>query len=495
MNQKLTSEVRGRVTPKIKTKIPGPNAKKWVEFHLNHAANATYEKHFVWDRSAPAIGPFCTDPDGNVFLDFASHVASSPLGYNHPALTSVAAELAKIDPDRYAGTDFIGAYGKKPPVKTSRTGGKTTAKTPFLPTPAHLHDKLIEITRQFGFNKVFLTNSGAEAVENAIKLSYLYRKNFGYGFTFYGAFHGRTLGALSLNRSKNLHKSWYPQIPNIIAFPFVSQNMCQETHCGRCEENGFDRHKKAGAFCPDKDFPYCDGPAASPEQMLDPVKGLITPEEVAFIIIEPVQGEGGYNFPDPEFIKSVAQTAKKYGIPLICDEIQSGMGRTGKWWASEHFGIQPDLIAVGKALRVGATVGKEKLFPKDSYRIGSTWGEGNAISSAIGYMIIETIQKENLLDNATKMGGYLLKELNKLKKSHPLITDVRGIGLMDAMEFASKNDRDFFRDSCLQKGLLLLNCGYKAVRILPPLDVTKREIDLALEIIKAVLMEKSVKIS
>lgn len=440
-------------TPKIKTKLPGPNAQKWVEFHLKNAAKATYEKHFVWDRSAPAIGPFCTDPDGNVILDFASHVSSNPLGYNHPALTKVAGELAKIEPDRYAGTDFIGASAKTPALSK-------------LPTPAHLHDKLIEITSRFGFKKVFLSNSGSEAVENAIKFCYQYRKNYGYGFTFDGAFHGRTLGALSLNRSKNLHKSWYPQIPYILSFPF---DYCHGEDCNYAGS----RHRAADSI----------------EKMLDPEKGLIIPEEVAFIIIEPIQGEGGYNIPETKFIQNIAKTAKKHGIPLICDEIQSGMGRTGKWWASEHFGIKPDIITAGKALRVGATIGKEKLFPKESYRIGSTWGEGNAIASAVGYMTIEIIQKENLLQNATKMGNYYLNELRKLKESHSQIHNVRGIGLMDAMDFTTKKLRDDFREKCLQKGLLLLSCGYKVVRLLPPLDVTKREIDLSLEIIKQVLNE------
>jgi len=449
---------RATVVPKIKNNLPGPNAKRWIEFHLKNAARATYEKHFVWDREAPATGPFCTDPDGNVFLDFASHVSSNPLGYNHPALTGIAEKLAKINPDRYAGTDFIAAYGRNP----------TTSK---LPTPSHLHGKLIEITSQFGFNKVFLSNSGTEAVENAIKLAYQYRKNFGYGFTFDGAFHGRTLGSLSLNRSKNLHRSWYPQIPYIIALPYDS---CQGEDCGF----GVKPHGKHAAI----------------NQMLDPEKGLITPEEVAFIIIEPVQGEGGYNFPRPEFIRNVADTAHKYGIPLICDEIQSGMGRTGKWWACEHFGIKPDIITAGKALRVGATIGRAKLFPKEMYRLGSTWGEGNAIASAVGYATIEIIKRDHLLKNAEKMGNLFLSELRKLHRKYPaLITDVRGLGLLDAVEFTTKPQRDNFIHHCIQKGLILLGCGYKVVRFLPPLDVTAREINMALTIIDEALSETRAK--
>ena len=439
---------RETATPKIKCTPPGPNTEKWIRFHLKNAAQATYQKYFVWDRAAAAIGPFCTDPDGNIFLDFASHVSSNPLGYNHPALTEIAVKLAKIDPDRYAGTDFIGAFGKDP-------------QTAQLPTPSHLHEKLIHLTKKFGFEKAFLSNSGSEAVENAIKLCYQYRKNFGYGFTFDGAFHGRTLGALSLNRSKNLHRSWFPQIPYIISFPY---DFCQGESCS---------YGTSGA-----------GGSDAISQMLDAGKGLISPEEVAFIIIEPVQGEGGYNFPHAEFIKGVAKTARKYGIPLICDEIQSGMGRTGKWWACEHFGIKPDIITAGKALRVGATIGHARFFPKEKYRIGSTWGEGNAIASAVGFRTIEIIEKENLLQNAASMGGHLIAELKKLQQKHPaLVSDVRGLGLLDAIEFQDKKLRDRFLEKCAHKGLILLGCGYKVVRILPPLDVSRREIDLALEII------------
>ena len=447
---------RDTATPKVRNKLPGPYAEKWIRFHMRNAAQATYQKNFVWDRAAPAIGPFCTDPDGNIFLDFASHVASNPLGYNHPALTDIAGKLAKIDPDRYAGTDFIGAYGRDPQTAT-------------LPTPSHLHQKLLQITSHFGFDKAFLSNSGSEAVENAVKLCYQYRKNFGYGFTFEGAFHGRTLGSLSLNRSKNLHRSWYPQIPYILSFPY---DFCHGESCGFGGGGGG----------------ISGGGSDAIEHMLDPEKGLISPEEVAFIIIEPVQGEGGYNFPHIEFIKGVAKTARKHGIPLICDEIQSGMGRTGKWWACEHFGIKPEIITAGKALRVGATIGHAKFFPKEKYRIGSTWGEGNAIASAVGFRTIEIIEKENLMQNAADMGGYLIAELKKLEAKYPaLVSDVRGLGLLDAIEFQTRAERDRFVEKCARKGLILLGCGYKVVRILPPLNVTRRELDLCLEIIASVL--------
>lgn len=427
---------RNTAKPKIKTHVPGPNSKKWVSFHMKHAAEATYNKKFVWDRKEPAIGPFCTDPDGNIFLDFASHVASNPLGYNHPKLTKMAQELAKIDPDRYAGSDFIGAYGKDP-------------KTAKIPTPSHLHHKLMEITKQFGFDKAFFVNSGAEAVENAMKLCFAAHPKAKYIITFEHDFHGRTLGALSLSSSKKVQNQDIPQIPNIIRLPFKA---CKGGIC---------HFEKQGALLPKN----------------------IKPKDVAFIILEPIQGEGGYNFPNPLFLQEVQRTAEKHNIPLICDEIQIGMGRTGKWWASEHFGLKPDIITVGKALRVGAAVGKKEFFPTEPGRLGSTWGEGNAIASAIGYATIDIIQKENLLGNAQNMGFYFLQELKKLKP-HKAIDDIRGLGLLLVIEFKTTEQRNKLQELLLQKGLLTLGCGNKSLRLLPPLNVIKREVDLALEIIQ-----------
>jgi 4-aminobutyrate aminotransferase len=456
----LAEEFMNRDTAmnRIKTPPPGPNARKWSEFHRRYAARSTYHEGFIWDRSKPAIGPFCTDVDGNVILDFVSHVASSALGYNHPELVRLASTLRSVDPDRYAGCDFIGAWGEDPEKSE-------------IPTPSHLHYKLMEITSQFGFGSAFFSNSGAEAVENAIKICYDHKKNNGYGVCFYGAFHGRTLGALSLNRSKKIQRDWFPQIPNIVDFPYCT---CQEQPC-RCGWM---------VCCTGK-----EGMRSRLDHFLDPDIGLVDPEEVAFIIIEPIQGEGGYNVPSMDFMKEIGRLAKKYAIPLISDEIQAGMGRTGKWWAIEHFGILPDIVTAAKPLRVGATLGRTDLFPQQEYRISSTWGEGNALSSAIGYTVIEIIQKENLLDNASRMGIYFLDQLRKLQRKYSFIHDVRGIGLMDAVEIDSRERRDRIIARALEKGLLLLGCGYKVIRFLPPLDVRKREIDLALDILEEACKE------
>jgi 4-aminobutyrate aminotransferase len=439
----------------IGTGLPGPNAKKWARFHRKHAAHSTYFYGFVWDRSAPAVGPFCTDVDGNVILDFVSHVASSPLGYNHPDLVALSRKLASVDPDRYAGTDFVGAWGRDP-------------KSSEVPTPSHLHYKLMEITKPFGFDVAFFSNSGAEAVENAIKICYDHRRNFGYGICFSGAFHGRTLGALSLNRSRRIQRDWYPQIPRVIDLPYCR---CR----GRCEcgwKVSTIRRK---------------GSMSRLAQMLDPEIGLVSPEEVAYIIIEPILGEGGYDIPNPDFIGEVADTARTYAIPIICDEVQTGLGRTGRWWASEHFDLRPDIITSAKALRIGATLGRKEMFPQEERRIGSTWGEGNAISTAVGYTIIEIIQKEDLLKNATDMGAYLLEGLDSLQSAYPFLHDVRGLGLMAAISVTTDRIRNRIIRGAFQKGLLLLGCGFESIRFLPPLNVNRREIDMALNILDDVL--------
>ena len=445
---------RSTATPTIRVPPPGPNSQRWLAYHRAAAARATYVEGFVWDRAAPAIGPFCTDPDGNVFLDFASHVGSSPLGYNHPDLLAMSDRLKSIDPDRYAGTDFVSAYGRDPDRLD-------------IPTPSHLHHKLLETTAPFDFGTAFFSNSGAEAVENAIKICYDARRNCGYGFCFLGAFHGRTLGALSLNRSKRLHRSWYPQIPNIVHLSYC--DCADECHCG-----------------------FWLGPPHSMSQLahfLDPGHGLIDPAEVAYIIIEPVQGEGGYHVPSPRFMREIGRIASQYHIPLIADEIQSGMGRTGRWWACEHFDIHPDIIVAGKALRVGATIGRSELFPKEEMRLGSTWGEGNALSSAIGFTTIQVIQRDNLLVHATKMGERLRQELRTMQRRFDFIQEVRGLGLMDAMELDSVDRRTRIVHACLERGFLLLGCGHKAIRFLPPLDLTERELNIALEILSEVLAQ------
>src|SRR3989338_2112556 len=213
--------------------------------------------------------------------------------------------------------------------------------------------------------------------------------------------------------------------------------------------------------------------------------GVMDGKEVSYIIIEPIQGEGGYNVPNKEFMKEVQEVSDEHNIPLICDEIQSGMGRTGKWWACEHYNMKPEYITVAKALRIGATLGKH--FPGESGRISSTWGEGNAMASAVGYKTIEIIERDQLLRNAEHKGKYFLERLTELWEKHKSMVDVRGIGLMDAIELETVKKRDKVMHECLKQGLFLIGAGTKTIRFLPPLDVRQRELDLSIDILSKAL--------
>ena len=396
---------RDTAVPIIKTPPPGPISQRWTEYHMANCGEGIYFHGLVWDRSKPASGPFCTDPDGNLILDLSSHGAAFPLGYNHPELIETATRAAAVNPGRY-GAEIVGAWGDDP-------------EEIDVPTPSHLAQKVISLTKPYGLDTLFMSNSGAEAVENAMKICYDYRRNLGIGFCFQGAFHGRTLGATSLTRSRRAQRAWYPHLGEIIELPFCDcHNEC------RCGWKVF--------AVPHK------GTLSRFEQYLDADIGNVDPEQVAYIILEPVQGEGGYRLPTPGFLQEVAGVAKKNGIPLGLDEIQSGLGRTGRWFAFEHFDIQPDLLCLGKTLRVGATVAPRHMYPQGSGRLGGTWSGTNAVSAAVAYRVLEIIERDNLLENATRVGGHLLEGLKSLKQKHPRVHNPRGLGLMVAMSIDGK---------------------------------------------------------
>lgn len=410
---------------------------------MKHAAPSTYVKGVIRDGEAFASGPFFTDVDGNVLLDFVSHVGAAPLGYKNPEIMELKGKIAKYDPDRYAGADFI--------LKAD------------VPTPSDLHYKLHEITSHLGMGMHFFSNSGAEAVENAVKICYAKQKNYGYGIAFRGAFHGRTLGALSLNSSKKVQRQWYPKIPGVLHLPYCS---C----VGVCR---------------------CGWEIVAARRKTDSLEDLLTitdPAEIAYIIIEPMQGEGGYKIPNQGFIEKIFTTAKRNNIPIISDEIQTGLGRTGRWWAVEHFNVLPDVITSAKALGIGATIARKELFPPESGRISSTWGEGNLMASAVGYKTIEIIQAYNLLNNAVLAGEYFVQELAALERRYaPFASGARGLGLMDAIDIATPEKRELVVSEALKRGLVLIGCGYSSIRFLPPLDVRQRELDIALEILDRAL--------
>lgn len=445
---------RDITTPHIKTPPPGPVSKRWTEYHMRNAPEGIYFHDVVWDRSKPAIGPFLTDPDGNVILDFSSHGAAFPLGYNNPELIEAAQRAAEIAPAK-SGAEIVLAWGEDPDIVD-------------VPTPSHLIKKLVSIAAPHSLDGVLLSNSGSEAIENALKLCYNYRGNMGIGFCFEMAFHGRTLGAASLTRSRRTQRAWYPHIPEIIALPFC--HCLEECRCGwkvlRVSHKGV---------------------MSRLAELLDPEIGVVDPEQVAYIILEPVQGEGGYNIPAPEFLQEVSQIAKQYSIPLIVDEIQSGLGRTGKWFAFEHFHIEPDVITLGKTLRVGATMARMEMFPKEQGRFGGTWGGADAISTAVGYRVLEIIERDGLLENANIIGAHLLDGLKGFERKYPKVRNARGLGLMLALSLDGESMPGRLVKEALNRGLLIFTCGFDSIRMIPPLDLTVREADIALEILDEAL--------
>jgi 4-aminobutyrate aminotransferase len=375
-------------------------------------------------------------------MDFTSHVAAAPFGYNNPKITERLEEFDLVDPSKIAGQDFYASGGGDP-------------DDPETPTSTQLLHRLTDLTEQYGLDTVFLSNTGAEAVENAIKICYANRGH--RAFTFDGGFHGRTLGALSLNRSKAVHRTGYPEIGGVVSAPYCA---CE----GDCD-CGWKTNGPGGNVIADK---------------LHPKRGVIDPEEVAYLILEPQQGEGGYRVPNESFAEDIVDIQQTHDVKVISDEIQSGLGRTGELWGVDHTPIEPDVITSAKGLRVGATVASDDLFPSDTGRLSSTWGAGDIVAAAQGVATIDAITSDGLLDNVTERGRQAKEILADADPAY--VEDVRGRGLMLGVEFDTKERREAVVAACLERGLLVLGCGYKTLRLLPPLDVTEREIDLALDV-------------
>ncbi|WP_227132748.1 aminotransferase class III-fold pyridoxal phosphate-dependent enzyme [Halorubellus salinus] len=432
---------RATAEPDVRS-VPGPNAREWVDYHHQFAAPSTYVYEFVWDVTADAVGPFCTDVDGNVLMDFTSHVAASPLGYNHPRIVDALESLGVVSPGKIAGQDFYASLGGRDPESS-------------LPGPSQLMDRLTDLTAHYDMDTVFLSNSGAEAVENAIKISY---QNGGHrGVTFEGAFHGRTLGALSLNRSKTSHRKGYPSVGDVLSVPYCS---CR----GECE-CGWRTNGPGGNVLADK---------------LHPERGNLDPAEVAFLVLEPVQGEGGYRVPNDDFVSDLAAVRERYGVTVVSDEIQAGLGRTGEMWGIDHLELDPDVVTSAKGLRVGATIARSDVFPDETGRLSSTWGAGDVVAALEGATTVDVIREENLLANAVERGRQV-RELLADANPDPVV-DVRGRGLMLGVEFDSKARQQTVVAECFERGLLVLGCGHRTVRLLPPLDVTDREIALGVDV-------------
>ncbi|RJQ51853.1 MAG: acetyl ornithine aminotransferase family protein [Desulfobacteraceae bacterium] len=435
--------------PQIKTVLPGPRAEQLIRQDQTYVSPSyTRVYPLVVDRAA---GAWVLDVDGNSFLDFTAGIAVNATGHCHPevvdAIKKQAEQLLHM-----SGTDFY-----------------------YTPQIA-LAKKIALLASAQGDRKVYFGNSGAEAVEAAFKLARWHTRRE-LNIAFYGAFHGRTMGALSLTASKAIQKKHYhPFVPGITHIPYA--------YCYRCFLN--------------LGYPKCELSCVKwIEETL--FRTTIPPEEVAAIFIEPIQGEGGYIVPPPGFHSALFDMAKKYGILYVVDEVQSGMGRTGRMFAMEHFGVVPDIMALAKGiasgLPLGAMVARAEIMNWEAGSHASTFG-GNPVSCAAALKTIELLEG-SLMENAAVQGKRLLTGLSELQKRQESMGDVRGKGLMAAVELVkdretkepAKKWRDKLIRCAFEKGLLLLGCGENSIRFCPALIVSAEEVDLCLEIFEESLKE------
>ncbi len=429
-------------TPTIKTPLPGPQAEKLIKLD-SETVSPSYTRGYPLVAES-GKGLWITDVDGNVFLDFTSGIAVCATGHCHPKVV----EAIKAQADKLlhmSGTDFY--------------------YTPQI----MLAEKLGQMAPGDGAKKVYFGNSGAEAVEAAFKLARWHTRRE-LNLAFFGAFHGRTMGALSLTASKAVQKKHYnPLVPGITHIPYA--------YCYRCPYN--------------LTHPDCN--IACVQWVEDTLfRTTIPPEEVAAIIVEPIQGEGGYIVPPAGFHQKLNKIAEKYGILYVTDEVQSGMGRTGKMFAMEHFGVEPDMIMLAKGIAsgmpLGALVAKADIMNWEAGSHASTFG-GNPVSCQAALATIDLIEKE-LLANAVCQGERLMKGLGEIQKTHECIGDVRGKGLMVAVELVEDRETKApgrqWRDGIIKKafelGLLLLGCGENNIRFCPALTASDQEIDACLSI-------------
>ncbi len=440
-------------TPKLKTALPGPKAKKFIRKD-NAYVSPSYTRFYPMVAET-AKGLWVTDIDGNEFLDFTAGIAVCATGHCHPRVVAAIHHQA----DRLlhmSGTDF------------------------YYTLQIELAEKLAKMAPGRFSKKVYFGNSGAEAVEAAFKLARWHTKRE-LNIAFYGAFHGRTMGALSLTASKTIQKkSYHPFVPGITHIPYP--------YCYRCP------YQLTYGTC---DL-YC---VKWIEETL--FRNSLPPEEVAAFILEPIQGEGGYIVPPKEFHRNLYHIAKKYDILYVVDEVQSGMGRTGKLFAMNHFGIAPDIMAVAKGIAsgmpLGAMIAKSDIMDWEAGSHASTFG-GNPVSCAAALATISLLE-EGLVENAAVQGARLMSGLQQLQKEHEGMGDVRGKGLMVAVEMVKDRTtkepdpktRDAIVQNAFQQGLLLLGCGHNSIRFSPALTVSPDEIDLCLTIFEEALKRASSK--
>ncbi len=413
MTQVVERGSSARQVPHIVTELPGPKARAHIAFDQKVTSPSL-------PRAYPIVpvrgdGLVVEDIDGNVFLDFAAGIAVTSTGHGHPdviaAITRQAADLI-----HFSASDF------------------------YLPIYAQTAAELDRIAPMSTDARVFIGNSGAEAVEAAMKLARFYTRRQ-YVVAFIGGFHGRTYGAVSLTASRaKYHTGFGPLLPGVIHVPFGSLGLDE------LEQRVFKR--------------------------------LVAPTEIAAVFVEPIQGEGGYNVPDDAFLPRLRRICDEHGILLVADEVQSGAGRTGKMWAIEHWGVEPDILCAAKGIAsgmpLGAMIARSELMTWTIGAHGSTFG-GNPLSCAAALATIKLLE-DGLIANAAARGEQALDGLRALVRRHEIVHDVRGKGLMIGVQFDSGHTADAVQLAAFRRGLLVLEAGEHVVRMSPALTVSEEQI-------------------
>jgi len=410
--------------PRLITEVPGPEALARIERDRKVTSPSLPRAYpFVPRRGA---GSVVEDVDGNLFLDLNAGIAVTSTGHVHPRVVDTIQRQAE-ELIHYSASDF------------------------FLPIYTDVCERLDGIAGMSKPARSFLTNSGTEAVEASIKLA-RYATGRQYVIAFFGSFHGRSYGSVSLTASKARYRTGFgPLLPGVL-------------------------HSFFG------DFEYL-------EEVL--FKRLVSPHEVAAIVVEPILGEGGYVLPPEGWFRYLRELCSRHGILLVADEVQSGMGRTGKMWAIQHFGAEPDILLVGKGIAsgmpLGAMVARDDLMTWEIGAHGSTFG-GNPLSCAAALATIELIEG-GLVENAERMGSFLLDGLREIQARRPLIKEVRGLGLMIGIEFQDHDTMIAVEQAAFRRGLLVLGAGDDVVRMCPPLVFRRDQAEIALEVFEEAVAE------
>ncbi|MET0215658.1 MAG: acetyl ornithine aminotransferase family protein [Vicinamibacterales bacterium] len=423
--------------PEIRTPLPGPKAKAIIERDRKYVSPSyTRDYPFVIARGEGAV---VEDVDGNHFLDCAAGIAVNSTGVSHPEVVkAIADQAAKFI--HMSGTDF------------------------YYEPQVRLAEELASIVPIEGDVRTFFANSGTEATEAAIKLARYHTRRPAI-IAFLGAFHGRSLGSLSLTASKAVQRRGFgPFMPGVYHAPYPDSYRAGSADAAAAQSL---------SYIEDQLFTH-----------------LVSPDEVSSIVVEPIQGEGGYLVAPPAFLQRLRELASKHGIMLVVDEVQSGMGRTGKMFASDHIGLKADIVTVAKGiasgLPLGVTCARAEVMSWPPGAHASTFG-GNPVACAAATTTIRLL-KEQLVENAAVVGGYLLEGFRNLQKKHAIIGDVRGKGLMIGIELVKDRqtkeraveERNALVQEAFRRGVLILGAGRNAIRLAPPLVFTRDQADSVL---------------